>query len=543
MSAPQSARYEQPSLHRGGETSPLTTGKLKHLRGDEDREYDKRTRHRAASGRVDDQQYSGPLSPINRANREATPLYTLDIPQLPLVEDDLSLAEMSGPVDTGDMHDQFDFDSFLSEERQSELSFVHDTNSNYYAGTENMEKEAVSSTGKTGTLNVEYNRPDVQSQELLHSVIPAKRRWGPRKAEYKQPDVTLSRLNTGEMQIQSPSQSGLQLPSQHPLQQTQSAQQQYQQASSPSIYFHHSILPTSQKDPQIPSTKSQHDSLYTQNAASHLRTEYASSPKKRKTNPIQSQDLLHSVIPARKRGELSKVEQDRRAVDALYKEKQIRGMETDNRRAAPSQDDSIQFATAFSDANAKAGSASLSFDPSGGVGSDGHNVGMQVQDWAYQPEGGRQSRLAEVETDQISGALSSTSAELYRPTQVESADHVLGVERPIFTATRIHEAMPNGSVGRRPSTQMGGVMNAPILYSGYHSSSSSVVSYETVEKGAIPLRLQEIDATEEERRRAKEEIFKMLKQWTTCDLSRWTNEGMEYVKADMKGAEGISAIS
>ena len=126
------------------------------------------------------------------------------------------------------------------------------------------------------------------TQDRLRSQQPSTLPTAPPTSAPRLPPTqpTLSRLNTGEMQIQPPPQGGLQLPSQHPLQQTQSAQQQDQQATSPSIYFHHWVPPNSQKDPQTPSTKSQHDSPYTQNAASHLRTEYASSPKKRKTNPI-----------------------------------------------------------------------------------------------------------------------------------------------------------------------------------------------------------------------------------------------------------------
>ncbi|KAL9122618.1 MAG: hypothetical protein Q9187_000832 [Circinaria calcarea] len=97
---------------------------------------------------------------------------------------------------------------------------------------------------------------------------------------------SLARLNTGEMQIQAPPQAGSQLPTQHPLQQTQTSQQQEQQASSPSIYFHHWVPPASQaasKDPQTPSGKSQHESPYSQSNNSHLRSEYTNSPKKRKT--------------------------------------------------------------------------------------------------------------------------------------------------------------------------------------------------------------------------------------------------------------------
>ena len=130
--------------------------------------------------------------------------------------------------------------------------------------------------------NITQDRLRTQPQQ--QGILPAAPPTSAPRLPPTQP--TLSRLNTGEMQIQPPPQGGLQLPSQHPLQQTQSAQQQDQQATSPSIYFHHWVPPNSHKDPQTPSTKSQHDSPYTQNAASHLRMEYASSPKKRKTNPI-----------------------------------------------------------------------------------------------------------------------------------------------------------------------------------------------------------------------------------------------------------------
>lgn len=100
------------------------------------------------------------------------------------------------------------------------------------------------------------------------------------------PSSTLSRLNTGDMQIHPPPQGGqssLQLPL-HPLQQAQTAQQQEQQSTSPSIYFHHWVPPTSSKDPPTPGGKSLHESPYSQNATAHLRSEYTNSPKKRKTN-------------------------------------------------------------------------------------------------------------------------------------------------------------------------------------------------------------------------------------------------------------------
>ena len=102
-----------------------------------------------------------------------------------------------------------------------------------------------------------------------------------------QTSSALPRLNTVEMQIQPPSSgpSAIQLGGQHPLQQTQNAPQQDQPSSSPAIYFHHWVPPASQsgsKDPPTPSGKSQHDSPYSQNQTSHLRSEYTNSPKKRK---------------------------------------------------------------------------------------------------------------------------------------------------------------------------------------------------------------------------------------------------------------------
>ena len=511
MSAPQSARYEQPSPHRGGETSPLTTGQLKHLRIDKDREYVKRARHRAALGRV---QCAGPLSPINKANREATPLRALDTPQSPLVEDDLSLDMSFDPIDTGDMLDQFDSDSFLSDKRQSELSFVQDTNSNYYAGTENMEKEAVSSTGKTGTSNVQYNRPDVQSQKLLHSVIPKKKRGRPRKAEqdhqavdalYKENEIRPLSLSNAQQRIRAPSPAkcSLGVMSIVPIVGPRESSLSYQTWNYPyqtvKLGF---CLSNSQATSTWEQSTPQITTFDTEKGAFQVPDDVQAASKladeKHKRNPGASARFR------KRRDEKKRVQ----STTIAELESQIR----------PS-----------SGANTKAGSASLSFDPSGDVGSDGHNAGMQVQGLAYHSEEGQQSRLTEADTDQISKASFSTAAdELSEPRQVEMPDVV------------VHRQQASKLI-----TQMAAVMNAPILYSAFadQSSSSSVLRYETVERGATPLRLQEIDATEEERRRAKEEIFKMLKQWTTCDLSRWTNEGMECVKADMKGAEGISAIS
>ncbi|KAL8977879.1 MAG: hypothetical protein Q9205_006412 [Flavoplaca limonia] len=118
-----------------------------------------------------------------------------------------------------------------------------------------------------------------------------------------QPSSSLPRLNTVEMQVQPPSQpqAGLQLPTQHPLQQAQNAHQQEQPASSP-IYFHHWVPPNTQssssKDPGTPTGKSQHESPFSQSQSSYLRSDYTNSPKKRKaTGPHQAAPAPSSGPP------------------------------------------------------------------------------------------------------------------------------------------------------------------------------------------------------------------------------------------------------
>lgn len=119
----------------------------------------------------------------------------------------------------------------------------------------------------------------------------------------RQPPSNLPRLNTVEMQPQQPPQvhAGLQLPAHHAIQQTQHAQQQEQQASSP-IYFHHWHPPNTQggsnKDPGTPTGKSQHGSPFSQSQSSYLRSDYTSSPKKRKATGA------HQAAPAPSSGPL-----------------------------------------------------------------------------------------------------------------------------------------------------------------------------------------------------------------------------------------------
>lgn len=102
----------------------------------------------------------------------------------------------------------------------------------------------------------------------------------PRSATHTQ----LPRLTTNEMFIPQPGQQ--QGPgSAHPLQQTQTIQQQDQPASSPSIYFHHWHPPNESKgtQPQTPASKGEREPLSAHPGSSHLsESDYKESPRKRK---------------------------------------------------------------------------------------------------------------------------------------------------------------------------------------------------------------------------------------------------------------------
>ncbi len=107
------------------------------------------------------------------------------------------------------------------------------------------------------------------------------------------PHSQLPRLTTNDMQIHQPSSA----PAVHPLQHGQSAHQPEHTASSPSIYFHHWVPPSSQggtsnNPPITPSikTKAAHAS---QLSGSHeFESDYTNSPKKRK-----AQGAHHPVPP------------------------------------------------------------------------------------------------------------------------------------------------------------------------------------------------------------------------------------------------------
>ena len=95
---------------------------------------------------------------------------------------------------------------------------------------------------------------------------------------------TLSRLNTADF-IPSSTTSKATRPPLHPLQQAQSASSE--PPSGPALFFHHWTPPnpsssSATNQPPTPSGKSTHESPFSQQAASYLRSEYQSSPKKRK---------------------------------------------------------------------------------------------------------------------------------------------------------------------------------------------------------------------------------------------------------------------
>ncbi|KAK2809286.1 hypothetical protein FQN50_003928 [Emmonsiellopsis sp. PD_5] len=129
---------------------------------------------------------------------------------------------------------------------------------------------------------------------------------------------SLSRINTGEMHIhQPPPNTGVttfnaaspvtvasqpQPPSQQAstLKSESGSHRQSQQTQSPSIHFHHWV-PPNQSQPNTPSGKSPNNSPYSAHAASHLRSEYQNSPKKRK-----SQAAHQAAPPPSQRAETSR---------------------------------------------------------------------------------------------------------------------------------------------------------------------------------------------------------------------------------------------
>jgi len=111
-------------------------------------------------------------------------------------------------------------------------------------------------------------------------------------------NTSLSRLNTAELQPQPLASSApTSRHSIHPLQQSQTAQSE--PSSGPSLFFHHWTPPNNNGgQPPTPSGKSQNGSPFSQNAPSHLRSEYQNSPKKRKFGGGQSNNAPSTSQPS-----------------------------------------------------------------------------------------------------------------------------------------------------------------------------------------------------------------------------------------------------
>ncbi|KAI1930838.1 hypothetical protein LOZ65_001414 [Ophidiomyces ophidiicola] len=109
-------------------------------------------------------------------------------------------------------------------------------------------------------------------------------------APFSQPTAPLSRINSAEMHFQNPPvSSGARVPSgtsSRTSQQAGSVKQEAQQAQSSPLYFHHWVPPS---NPNTPSGKSPNISPNTGHPASHLRSEYQNSPKKRKSQTTHQQ--------------------------------------------------------------------------------------------------------------------------------------------------------------------------------------------------------------------------------------------------------------
>jgi hypothetical protein len=130
---------------------------------------------------------------------------------------------------------------------------------------------------------------------------PYARQPPPPTSAPRPPQQALSKLNTNEMQIQQPPMNPS--ASLHPLQAQSGQPEAHQQQSSPSIYFHHWVPPNSQggpraDNPQTPSGKSEHESPFSRSAQSHLRSEYQSSPKKRKIQGSHSAPAAPTSQPS-----------------------------------------------------------------------------------------------------------------------------------------------------------------------------------------------------------------------------------------------------
>lgn len=109
--------------------------------------------------------------------------------------------------------------------------------------------------------------PARQQQQQQHVSVP-------RSATHTQ----LPKLTTNEMYVHQPPAPSV---TSHPLQQSQTVQQE-QATSSPSIYFHHWVPPQEAKSNQQPQTPANKNEPSSAHPGSSLREDYKESPRKRK---------------------------------------------------------------------------------------------------------------------------------------------------------------------------------------------------------------------------------------------------------------------
>ncbi|EME42535.1 hypothetical protein DOTSEDRAFT_73396 [Dothistroma septosporum NZE10] len=132
-------------------------------------------------------------------------------------------------------------------------------------------------------------------QTTFSAYLPASGRQQPTSAPRSATHTQLPRLTTNEMYIHQPPQAGA--GSAHPLQQTQSIQQD-QPASSPSIYFHHWVPPNETKggnQPQTPASKGEPHLAHP--SSQQKDNDYRESPRKRKAQDGHHPNPPPSVGP------------------------------------------------------------------------------------------------------------------------------------------------------------------------------------------------------------------------------------------------------
>ncbi|EMC96001.1 hypothetical protein BAUCODRAFT_34766 [Baudoinia panamericana UAMH 10762] len=150
------------------------------------------------------------------------------------------------------------------------------------------------------------SQPNASIQTTFPAYEPATSARGPQSAAPRSAHTQLPRLTTNEMFIQQPPAGNP--GSAHPLQQTQTMQQD-QPASSPALYFHHWVPPNEAKvQPQTPASRGEPLSAHPGSHASE--GEYKESPRKRKAQgghqanppPSTSPSFGSAAAGSRRRG-------------------------------------------------------------------------------------------------------------------------------------------------------------------------------------------------------------------------------------------------